>query len=139
MKKSMLVAGLFQAVVALVLAAPAIAQQSAYTIHVPFRFNVSAHELPAGEYRVSIVAPGTVQVRGIDHITNAMFVPLQVGRSSHEPLIGALVFHRYGQQYFLSKVWFSDASASYELVPSATEREYAKQISETETVLRAAK
>jgi hypothetical protein len=139
MKKSMVFAGLFQLIVALALAAPAIAQQSTYTIHIPFRFNVSAHELPAGEYRVSIAAPGTVQLRGIDHLTNATFIAPQVGRPAHQPLIGAIVFHRYGRQYFLSQVWFSNADSGYELTVSNTEREYAKQTPGTDTVLRAAK
>jgi hypothetical protein len=139
MKKSMLVAGLFEAVVALVLVAPAIAQQNAYIINVPFRFHVSAHELPAGKYRIGMVAPGIVQVRGVDHIVNAMFAAPQVGRSSHGSLIGELVFHRYGQKYFLSRVWFQDVDAGYELNISNTEREVAQQTASTETALRAAK
>lgn len=139
MKKSMGFAGLFPIVVALVLSAPAVAQQSQYTIHVPFRFNVNAHMLPAGEYRIGIVAPGTVQIRGIDYTANVTFVAPGVNRLSHEALNAELVFHRYGQLYFLSRVWFRNADTGYRLFVSNTEREYARQIPETETVLRAAK
>jgi hypothetical protein len=132
-------AGLFPFVVALVLAAPAVAQQSPYTIHIPFRFNVSAHELPAGEYRVGIVSPGTVQIYGVDHIANAMVVAPRLNRSSHEPQSAELVFHRYGRQYFLSQAWFPDVDAGFELLTSNAEREYAARIPTTDTILRAAK
>jgi len=139
MKKSMLIAGLFQVVVALVLAAPAVAQQSTYTLHIPFSFHVNAREMPAGEYRVSIAAPGTVQVRGIDNTVNATFIVPQVNRSSRGSENSELVFHRYGRQYFLSQVWFANAGVGYGLQISNTEREAAQRTPSTETVLWAAR
>jgi hypothetical protein len=139
MKKSMLVAGLFQAVVALMLAAPAVAQQSHYTIRVPFPFHVDARLLPAGEYRIDIVAPGAVQIHGVDHIANATLGAHRVNQSSQAPHNAELVFHRYGQQYFLSQVWFAGGDEGYGLTASYTEREYAKQVQSADTVLRAAK
>lgn len=139
MKKSMLIAGLFQAVVVLVLAAPAVAQQSTYTLHIPFSFHVNAREMPAGEYWVSIAAPGTVQLRCMDHTVNATFIVPQLNRPSHGSENAELVFHRYGRQYFLSQVWFHDTDAGYQLEISNTEREVAQQTPSTETVLRAAK
>jgi len=139
MRKFMWIAGMFQFVVALVLAAPAVAQQSPYTITVPFPFHVNAQVLPAGEYRVSIVSPGAVRLYGIDHIADTAFAAYTRSRSSQESRIGSLVFHRYGRQYFLAQVWFSDADAGYELYTSSDEREYARRNPSLETVLRAAK
>jgi hypothetical protein len=139
MKKSMLVAGLFQFVVALVLAAPAVAQQSHYTIQVPFPFHVDARVLPAGEYSVGIAARGAVQIHGMDHNANATFGAPRVNGSSHGLQDEGLVFHRYGQQYFLSQVWFGGGDQGYALAVSRTEREYARQITSADTVLRAAK
>ena len=71
MKKSIWVAGLLLFVVALALAAPAIAQQTHYIIQVPFSFTVNAHVLPAGEYRIAIVSPHTVQMRGANQVAFA--------------------------------------------------------------------
>ncbi len=139
MKKSMLIAGMFQIVVALVLAAPAVAQQNDYTIQVPFGFHVDARQMPPGQYQIRIVAPGSVQVRGIDHTANATFIVPQLNRPSHADLNAELVFHRYGRQYFLSQVWFSQINAGYELNISNSEREIARQTPSTEMVLRAAK
>ncbi|MFP5208409.1 MAG: hypothetical protein ACLGRW_03875 [Acidobacteriota bacterium] len=139
MKKSMLLAGLFQFAVALVLAAPAVAQQSSYTIHIPFRFNVSSQVLPAGEYLVRVVSPGAVQIHGEDHIANATFGAHRRNGSSRVPQNTELVFHRYGQNYFLSQVWFAAGDQGYELTVTSTEREYARQTLSADTVLRAAK
>jgi len=140
MKKSMLFAGLFQIVVALALSAPAVAQHDPYLIHVPFSFNVNGQVLPAGEYRIGI-RPGALQIHGIDHVADAMFPAFDphVNRPVRGPLDGELVFHRYGQTYFLAQVWFQGADAGYELFVSSAEREYAKKISTPESVMLAAK
>ncbi len=138
MRKSMLVAGLFPFVVALVLAAPAVAQQNQYSIQVPFPFHVDGRALPAGEYAVRIVSAGAVQILGVDHNASATFGSHRVNRSSAAPQDAGLVLHRYGQQYFLSQVWFGGGSQGYELTVSSTEREVARQIASADTVLRAA-
>lgn len=137
MKKSMLIAGLSQFVVALVLAAPAVAQQQPYIIHVPFRFHVNAQVLSAGKYRVKMAAGGTVQVYGIDHVADAAFVALRLSRSARGFQGAEFVFHRYGNQYFLSQVWFPEVDPGYELEISNAEREVAQKIPKTEMVLRA--
>jgi hypothetical protein len=139
MKKLMLVAGLIQFVVALALAAPAVAQQSHYTIQVPFPFHIDARVLPAGEYSVGIAARGAVQIHGMDHNANATFGAPRANQSLRTPHNAELVFHRYGQQYFLSQVWFGGGDQGYGLDVSHTEREYARQTPSADTVLRAAK
>jgi len=137
MKKSMLVAGLFQFVVALVLAAPAVAQQSEYSIEVPFPFHVGARVLPAGAYSIEIVAAGAVKIQGVDQIaTSAAF---RRNRPAYGPQNAELVFHRYGQQYFLFQTWFLGEDQGYEFSASHAEREYARKMLSAETVLRAAK
>ena len=138
MKKSMWVAGLLSFVVALTLAAPAIAQQTHYIIQVPFSFAVNAHVLPAGEYRIAIVSPHTVQIQGVKGTAIATFF----GSGLNNPFRLAqnqIVFRHYGRQYFLSQVWFAEVDAGYELRPSNAEREYAKQNPGTESVLLAGK
>jgi hypothetical protein len=138
MKKSVLIAGFFQFVVALLLAAPAVAQQSHYTIHVPFPFHIDGRVLPAGEYSVVVVARGAVQIHGIDRRADATFGAPRVSWSSPTLQSEELIFHRYGQQYFLSQVWFGVGDQGYALSVSRTEREYARQTPGADTVLRAA-
>ena len=138
MKKSMWATGFLSFVFALALTAPAIAQQTHYIIQVPFSFTVNAHVLPAGEYRIAIVSPHTVQIQGVKSTAIVTFL----GSGLNDPIRLAqnqIVFHHYGRQYFLSQVWFAEVDAGYALPPSSAEREYAKQNPGAETVLQAAK
>jgi hypothetical protein len=142
MKKSMLVAGLLQFVVALALTAPASAQPNTYTIHVPFSFNVEGRTLPAGNYRVVAAAPALAEILGIDRSNfnlSAGFATFRQYRPAGEPQIGELVFHRYNQQYFLAEAWFGGSPSGYMLPTTHAEKEYAKQAPKTDTVLFAAK
>ena len=139
MKKSRLIAGLLRLLVAVALAIPAVAQQSPYTIQVPFRFNVDARVFPSGEYRISVGSPGAVQIHGVDHTASAMLVATFLSRLRGESKNAELVFHRYGQEYFLAQVWFKDTDIGYKLLLSRSERDYATRIPKTDTVLRAEK
>ncbi len=51
--------------------------------------------------------------------------------------VGKLVFHRYGNRYFLSEIWESATGSGRQLSPSAAEREMLARAGsyETETVL----
>ena len=139
MKKSTRVAGFLGLAAALLLITPAVAQQSTYTIRVPFQFSVGARAFPAGEYRVGAVAGQQVEIRSIDTAASAMFATGFVSRSSRQPLNGQLVFHQYGTQYFLSQVWFEDMQKGYQLPVSSNERDYAKRTRGSDTILRARK
>jgi hypothetical protein len=139
MKKSILVAGLFQIAVALVLAAPAVAQDHYYTIHVPFSFNVQGHALPAGDYRVGVISPVLVEMRRTDGSAAVTFNTFRQYRPGGVPQSAQLVFHRYGQRYFLAEAWFDGTESGYLVPRSRTEREFAKQALETSTVMFAAK
>ena len=75
---------------------------------IPFTFVVGSKELKAGEYLVlQVGSPGSqsLQFRGEDGDVQqtAFTVPVETNKiGNHE----GLVFHRYGDQYFRSQVWF---------------------------------
>jgi hypothetical protein len=48
----------------------------------------------------------------------------QAGKTGH---VGKLVFNRYGEQYFLSKIWAPFSDTGRELTKSRLEREVAAQ------------
>ena len=91
--------------------------------NIPFDFMVGGKKLSAGKYTVEKgSASGAVMVRNwkTKQAAGAITQGLQV-RAGSKP---QLVFHRYGNQYFLAKV-ISDASG-IELSKSKAEREAAK-------------
>jgi hypothetical protein len=52
--------------------------------------------------------------------------------------VGKLVFNRYGDQYFLSKIWAASSDSGRELPKSRLEREVAQRLSEGGTTVVAA-
>jgi hypothetical protein len=73
---------------------------------VPFAFTVENTALPAGTYTVYVLAPYTmtIKVQSVDGRKAVMIaaIPTQDSKVSNEV---KLVFHRFGNEYFLAQVW----------------------------------
>src|SRR5262245_21512914 len=82
------------------------AQKTEFKANVPFDFIVNGSTFPAGEYSFqSVDLLGKVlSIRGASSETQGMIVSSD--KRSREPSQQTkLVFHRYGNQYFLAEVW----------------------------------
>jgi hypothetical protein len=95
---------------------------------IPFNFNVGNKEFKAGKYIVGRLPGGRtsdiLMIRGEDNKEVANFnVNNTYGKG--EPK-ARLVFHRYGNQYFLAKVFDAENQEGAALVKSKAEREAAK-------------
>jgi len=94
--------------------------------HIPFDFSVGNKTLPAGVYTVApLTTPGALLIRHEDGRAAAMVITQGV-QAQQEQDQTKLVFHRYGDQYFLAEVWTAGASNVRELRRSRTERELVK-------------
>jgi hypothetical protein len=121
------------------LAAPVVQAQSGMLVaNIPFQFNVGKAVLPAGEYRLKPVHPSTFLIQSKDGRQAALANTIGVS-SSKEGDKGKLVFNRYGNQYFLSKVWPAGSREGSELLKSRTEIEIAKSMSSPEATTVAVK
>ncbi len=112
--------------------APANAQSLVYrlTANIPFDFSVAEKKLPAGEYWISRAQQGNgdliMQISSTDgHMKiNRLTIPtVRVNALSK----GSLVFHRYGDEYFLSEVWPAGGLTGRELPQSRAERELVRK------------
>lgn len=130
------------ALLALVAAATAYAQFPGTSLHarIPFDFSVRGKLLPAGQYEIRRISdePGGLVISGVnDRHERALFEtePVQARKI---PNRGELVFHRYGDSYFLSEIFTGGEDTGRELVPSRQERmlrrETASNKNEMETV-----
>ena len=121
----------FLSVIALVTAVGSAQGQSlAYKLraNIPFDFVVGDKKLPAGEYSIGRARQDSddsiLLISSADGRGNAIRLSIPVG-SRVLKNEGTLVFHRYGDQYFLSQVWPVSASTGRELTRSLSERELA--------------
>ena len=113
------ISGLF-----LVLAAPLPAQTIRLMANIPFEFVTGIRTLPAGDYAVD-TALGYGPVRVWNESTNDACVVLSNLLSEPSAKLTTemkLIFHRYGNQYCLSRIWDGYDAVGREIPMSKAER-----------------
>jgi len=107
--------------------------------NIPFSFIVGQKTLPAGEYtfepnRKDSHNVWLVQRR--DGRISALFATMPVWASETQEKAN-LIFHKYGDQYFLSQIWTPGSHSGRELLMPRLERELAKNAIERQTIVLA--
>jgi hypothetical protein len=119
--------------------ASASAQTVALKANIPFNFIVNKAELPAGEYSLSnLGTTGMVTlIQSTDRQVAKMVLPnaCTSGQPSEKT---KLVFHRYGDRYFLAQVWTAGSDQGRELPKSRRETEIALDYPVQNVILAAA-
>jgi hypothetical protein len=113
---------------------------SAQTVNVkatvPFSFIVGRSTLPAGEYTLKATSNGQiVELRNFDAKINQLV--LSNSCESRTGTQSKLVFHRYGDRYFLRQIWTEGNNWGHEIPMSKREKEIAKSFSTEDVVLLA--
>ncbi|SRR5229473_799164 len=100
--------------------------QEPLLVNTPFAFTAGKVALPAGEYRVQ--KPGddspAILIQRTDGSAATFVISFAVAANAQQTQ-SKLVFHRYGDRYFLSRVWRAGDSRGRELPKSAKEKEQA--------------
>ena len=106
--------------------------------NVPFNFIVSGKTLPAGEYTIQSLntIARVLVLRGAEKADMVIANPCQSARPSDK---SKLVFHRYGDRYFLSQIWTAGNSSGAEFPQSSREAEVAMDFPRQEVVLIASR
>ena len=79
--------------------------QRLMTVNVPFAFSVEDHSMPEGKYTIFTVTPErSIRIVSSDgkHSAIVNTLPNYANLPSEN---SRLVFHRYGDEYFLTQVW----------------------------------
>jgi hypothetical protein len=101
-------------------------------IHIPFNFSVGEKAFPAGKYVIGRVWKDKDSVWVIqrkDNVGKAMLLtrPVRANETQQET---RLVFHRYGDLYFLSRIWTAGDTTGREIQMSDRERSLDKTLAE---------
>jgi len=119
----------------LLIASTAFAQLPGTAIRasIPFDFTVRGRTLPAGDYeitRISDEATGLI-IRNLDRKHEAVFETEPV-YAEKAPRHDELVFHRYGDTYFLSEVVTAGEQTERELMPTHAERQLRREMAQNQ-------
>jgi len=99
-------------------------------VDVPFEFNADHSIFPAGKYTIR---PAGGNTNGVIRITSedgkaSVFLSTHSAQSLQSRDETALIFHRYGDQYFLFQVWAVGDTTGLEIPKSSMERQAARGI-----------
>lgn len=122
---------IFALIVAFSFAVSLVAPALAYTFtvriraEIPFDFMVGGKRLPKGEYLVeSLNETGTLTIRNVKKGKAVTFMTVR-HKMTDKPK-SRLIFHRYGEQYFLARIWDGTSDTVLKLNKSSAEKRAAK-------------
>lgn len=98
------------------------AQSGSIIAEVPFNYIVSGKAMPAGECRVRVEGNGTPYLWIAAEKRSAFAMPI-LDESSQPAEANSLVFHKYGDRYFLASVKREGQTRRYELPAGSLEKE----------------
>jgi hypothetical protein len=90
------------------------------TATIPFAFQAGSRHMPAGFYNIYMLSEHVVLFRAANGNASGflMVTPSYDGKVQEQ---GRLVFHRYGDRYFLREVW--DPGSNHGVISDATSEE----------------
>jgi frataxin-like iron-binding protein CyaY len=121
----------------LLVAACASAQSLKVTANVPFNFVVDKATLPAGAYSIDAIssaASKTLLIQNRDARIQMVTLPNNVERLDASNTT-CLVFHRYGDRYFLSQIWVAGDKSGREFKMTRHEAEVATNTQSAQEVI----
>ena len=103
----------------------AYAQKTTATVNIPFTFTVDDARMPAGEYIISSTSERvvTLQLVGGHEAKTTM---TNNGSSTKSDGRAKLVFHKYGNAYFLAAAWLPNSDHAREFYASPNEIQVAR-------------
>ena len=119
---------------ALIVSIPARAQMPGAPLRatIPFDFNLRGKTLPAGKYEIRRIAdsPESLMIYNSENHQTVVFETdaVQSRQIAHK---GEILFHRYGDSYFLYEIWTPGLDMGRELPPSRAERRLERESAST--------
>jgi len=120
--------GLLVLAIAAAVANGATAQHLSTTLRVkiPFAFNVGRTEMPAGQYLTVRETSAIIRLSNREKSKSVSTI-VSGGETRRSIPSARFVFHRYGDKYFLVKIWDGSSEVAAQLPRSRAERDAARQ------------
>jgi hypothetical protein len=92
-------------------------------VSIPFSFTANQVAMPAGDYTVKNSGSAGVLLISSDDASQHGLISTMSVESNSRSTQTKLIFHRYGDQYFLSQVWVRGEASGRELPKTRAEKE----------------
>jgi hypothetical protein len=111
-----------------VLAVASVRAQSSVKIraNIPFDFTAGTAKLKAGKYTIQRSSGKILALRAVNETKDVFVLVQYTVQRTDSDRNGKLVFHRYGNDYFLTETWTSGEPIGNGLNESAAERRVAR-------------
>ena len=103
-------------------AGKAIAQDYAVRATIPFNFTVNGSQLPAGNYTLGSDITNPLILKISDRTQHVHVMVLAMPSADEKRKANQLVFHKYGDQYFLSEIRSQESAINLQLATSKQEK-----------------
>ena len=103
-------------------------------VNIPFQFHVGNTKLPAGQYVIHMLDGSDLRVMEIssaDGSTSALF-EVQDAEANSTPAKSELIFNKYGNRYFLSKVFDEGNPSGSQVLMSRYEKKVSQETAEAQ-------
>jgi hypothetical protein len=125
MKSNVYGALMILALAVIVSAAPFAQAQARARASVPFEFSLNQTSMPAGTYEVKSLNGQVLSVRNLETGDARLLIAsvhVQASEATGTPH-AKMVFHKYGDQYFLSQIWDGQSNIGIAFPESKREKE----------------
>ncbi len=98
-------------------------------VNVPFQFHAGDAKLPAGKYLIHMLDDSELTVMEItsaDGSTSALF-EVQSAKANSAPAQSELIFNKYGNRYFLAKLFEEGDESGSQVVESRYEKRISRE------------
>ena len=113
-----------------VMATRVVAQNRELVADIPFNFTVCSQQMPAGKYKVRPMTSASTNVLLV-RSEDGQFAEITCThdlRSSKAASEGKLVFNRYGNQHFLTELWFQGEMTGNQVFKSEREEALIREL-----------
>jgi len=103
-------------------------------VNIPFQFHVGNTKLPAGKYRIHMLDDSDLTIMEIssaDGSTSALF-QVQEAEANTTPAKSELIFNKYGNRYFLAKLFDEGNPSGSQVLKSPYEKKVSQQAVEAQ-------
>ena len=103
-------------------------------VDIPFQFHAGNTKLPAGKYRIHVLDDSdltVMEITSVDGSTSALF-QVQESDANSAPAKSELIFNKYGNRYFLTKLFDEGNPSGSKVVESRYEKQVSKAAMEAQ-------